>query len=207
MTRTNREVWQKKWDGRDEPVNVMAKELLQTYDMSKGRKLLDVGCGNGTDSLLFAEHGFDVTATDFSESGVRILLDRAKDLTLHIDARLHNTEERFPWDDGSFDVIYAHLALHYFDHATTMTVFREMRRLLKVGGSLFVKCKSTKDCLYGIGERVGPDMYLSDHLRHFFTPEYLREVLAPFHVLTLKESSSAYHGKISAFVEAHATTK
>lgn len=205
MSATNRAVWQKKWEGRQEPVNAFAKSLVRKLGEGRSRKILDVGCGSGVDSLYFARHGYAVTATDFSRSGIEILRRRADEDHLKIDASLHDTAKTFRFPDRSFDVIYAHLALHYFDDRTTRKVFAEMRRLLKPKGVFFVKCKSTKDCQYGTGEQVGPDMFRDGHVRHFFTPAYMKAMLEGFTVRSLRSSASAYHGKRSAFVAAVAT--
>lgn len=200
--RTNKQVWRDGWKGRSEPVNALAKTVVRRMRENKGRKLLDVGCGNGTDSLFLARHGFAVTATDFSKSGIDALRSEARRKGAAVEAKLHDTAKKFPFPDASFDVIYAHLALHYFDDRTTRRVFSEMRRLLKRGGFFFVKCKSTKDCLYGVGDTVGPDMFRLGHVRHFFTPQYLREMLGDFAILSLRSSTSSYHGKTSGFVQA-----
>ncbi len=202
MKPSNRAVWQKKWEGRKDPVNAFAKGLVRRLGHGRGRTILDVGCGNGVDSLYFAARGYDVTATDFSESGIAILRSQAKEKDLIIDARLHDTARTFPFRKHAFDIIYAHLALHYFDDAVTRKVFSEMKRLLKKGGLLFVKCKSTKDCLYGVGEEIGPDIFREGHVRHFFTPAYMKDVLGKFRLLSIRTSRSSYHGKTSAFVAA-----
>ncbi len=198
--RTNKEAWKNKWRGRSDPVNAFARAVVRA---SKERgSLLDVGCGNGTDSFFFAENGFTVTAVDFSESGIEGLNVVAKERGLSITSSVGDISKTLPYKDGSFDVVYAHLSLHYFDDATTKRVFKEMHRVLKKGGLFFVKCKSVDDPLYGVGEEVGPDMFLSDHTRHFFSLEYLKSMLGDFSVFTSTKSSSAYHGKVSKFVQA-----
>lgn len=198
--RTNKEAWKNKWQGRTEPVNEFAGAVVQAVP-DKG-SLLDVGCGNGTDSMFFAENGFTVTAVDFSESGIDALNGAAKERGLSIASSVGDISKTLPYNDNSFDVVYAHLSLHYFDDETTKRVFAEMHRVLKKGGHFFVKCKSVDDPLYGVGEEVGPDMYLSDHTRHFFSLDYLKSLLGDFAVFTSTRSSSAYHGKTSKFVQA-----
>jgi SAM-dependent methyltransferase len=79
---------------------------------------------------------------------------------------------------GSVDGIYSRLALHYFDHRTTLTIFGELAWVLRKGGQLFFACRSTEDPLYGKGIEIEPDMYeLRGHVRHFFSPEYAAELL------------------------------
>lgn len=198
--RTNKEAWKNKWQGRTEPVNEFAKAVIQGAP-AKG-ELLDVGCGNGTDSFFFVENGFTVTAVDFSESGIEGLNAAAKERGLSIRSSVGDISKKLPYKDESFDVVYAHLSLHYFDDATTKRVFAEMHRVLKKGGYFFVKCKSVDDPLYGVGEEMGPDIFRSDHTRHFFSLPYLKSMLGGFAVFTSAKSSSAYHGKVSNFVQA-----
>lgn len=171
-----------------------AADLLHTRP---NVSILDIGCGDGRDAHFFAEQGLIVTAIDFSSEAI----ERVKKLNSAIDARVMETQ-RMNFPDASFDAIYAHLSLHYFDDVTTTAVFRNVYRMLKPGGFFFVKCKSTKDTYYGEGERVGEHMYVRSYLRHFFTPEYMRKQLNDFTVLTLDETAAEYDGKTSAFIEA-----
>lgn len=43
-----------------------------------GKKVLEIGCGIGTDSLMFAMHGADVTVVDFSQRSIDIAKKRAE---------------------------------------------------------------------------------------------------------------------------------
>ena len=117
--------------------------------MSTSMNVLDIGCGDGRDSLFFAENGMNVTAIDFSEEAIMRVLAHNPD----IDARAMDILNMdFP--DESFDAVYAHLSIHYFDDATTDKVITNIHRMLKPEGFFFVKCKSTDDPLYGQGEEV-----------------------------------------------------
>lgn len=165
-----------------------------------------MGCGRGVDSVFFAQHGFKVTAVDFSPSGIAELQHDLYACGLKaVQPLLHDISMPLPFAHKSFDAVYAHLSVHYFDDAITRSVFSEVKRVLKRGGLFFVKCKSVDDCLYGVGEEVGPDMFRSDHTRHFFSRDYLQSMLTDFTILSLRKSSAEYHGKRSAFVQAVAT--
>lgn len=190
--------WQETYKTRKMSAVVdFAKQVSEYLHEKQGASVLDIGCGDGRDADFFATQGLNVTAIDFSEEAI----ERVKKLNPAIDARVMDTQHMdFP--DASFDAVYAHLSLHYFDDATTTTIFENIRRMLKPGGLFFVKCKSTKDPYYGMGEEVGPNMFLHGHLRHLFTPDYMRTQLADFTILTIDETSADYDGKTSAFVEA-----
>ncbi len=193
----DRHFWAKSWAKRDGSSNPFAQTVLRNIPEPQGKTLLDLGCGDGRDAIAFADAGFSVTAVDYSESGIAKLKSARPDIrAMQADIR----ELQFP--EGSFDVVYAHLSLHYFDDATTRTVLERIRMWLKPRGFFFVKCKSTKDPLYGKGKKIGPDMYAEGHLRHFFSEDYLREMLAGYDILKLQPSRDRYEGHESAFVEA-----
>ncbi|MEI8130719.1 MAG: class I SAM-dependent methyltransferase [bacterium] len=193
--------WKNKWKSRaKEPANNFAVRAYKLVEDKKYTTLLDVGCGNGRDSLYFAEHGFKVTAVDFASSGIKQLqLENPAISCVFSDITQMNFKA------NSFDVIYAHLSLHYFDDEMTTKIFADLYKMLKKGGTIFVKCKSVDDALYGKGKKVGEHMYKDDHVRHFFSKEYMFEKLHDFSIIKIRKTSSVYHHYKSAFIEAVAT--
>lgn len=101
--------------------------------------------------------------------------------TIQIDIRKINFPENY------FDVIYAHLSLHYFDDETTTQIFENLFRILKKKGLIFIKCKSIEDALYGKGEKVDENIYRKGHLRHFFSEKDMKEKLKNFKIIEIKK--------------------
>ena len=98
----------------------------------RGKRLLEVGCGIGTDLTRFARGGADVIGVDLSETAVG--LARAN-LSLH-DApgtALVGDGATLPIADGSIDVVYAHGVLQYA--AAPRRIVEEAQRVLKPGGA------------------------------------------------------------------------
>lgn len=142
----------------------------------KHARILELGCGEGNDSIYFADQGHKITATDFSDVVI------AQNKKRYTNANLHFAEQDisqpFDYPDNSFDVVYARLSLHYFPDKTTREIFKEIKRVLKPGGSLHFMCKATGDGIYGKGEKLEADMYeLDGHVRHFFSKEYVNSLL------------------------------
>ena len=181
-------------------VNVFAKRCVQF--MRKGMHVLDLGCGYGADAMYFAKNGMKVTAIDFSSTSIDQVRERAANLSIALRAIQHDVSNKLPFPAATFNAVYAHLSLHYFDDETTSAIFAEIRRVLKPGGVLFVKCKSVDDPLYGKGKKIGPDMYHSEHVRRFFRKEYMEYCLRDWKILRLKRTSSVYTKYRSAFIEA-----
>lgn len=199
MKETN--YWKNKWLNRPcEPANSFARRAYKLIEKKKLKTLLDLGCGDGRDAVFFADKGLAVTAVDFSESGLnKLKAKNGKIKCLLKDIRKMN------FNKNSFEVIFAHLSLQYFDDRTTEKIFEKAYRILKKGGLFFVKCKSADDPLFGQGKKIGENMYRKGHLRHFFTQEYMAEKLRKFKIIKLNKTSSVYHEYKSSFIEAVAT--
>jgi len=197
-------LWLEEWKGvtKKLPPNNFARRMYRLIT-KKHKNLLDLGCGNGRDSVFFASKGLEVTTVDWSKSGleqIQKLVDKKKITNLKT---VQQDISKLTFKANSFDIIYAHLSLHYFDDNTTTKIFNTLHSLLKKGGLLFVKCKSVEDALYGHGIKLEENMYnYRGHVRHFFDKEYLKSKLSVYTSVQIRKSSSVYHRYKSSFVEA-----
>jgi len=105
---------------------------LVDFNGFRGRELLEVGCGIGTDLVRFARGGAIVTGVDLSTTAIDLARKNfdwsgatAKEL------RTANAEA-LPYADASFDVVYGHGVLQYTADASR--VVRECHRVLRPGG-------------------------------------------------------------------------
>jgi len=201
-----REYWKSRWEKVErKPANNFARRIFSLIKNKKFKTLLDLGCGNGSDSIYFANKGFKVTAIDFSESGIKQLQKEIRQKRIKKIIPICQDVKKINFIDSYFDIIYAHLSLHYFDDKTTTQVFNKLHRILKKKGLIFIKCKSIEDKLYGNGKKIENNMYiLNNHVRHFFDKDYMREKLGKFKILKLRKTSCIYSYK-SSFIEAVAT--
>ncbi len=187
-----KEIWEKLFQKKDryglEP-DSFAIEALKWIKKIKAKKILDLGGGEGKDSIFFAKSGYEVFCLDFSERAIVSCQEKVRKNKLQklVHPMSKDITEPLNFEDETFDVVFAHLALHYFDDKTTTKIFNEIHRILKEGGLFFVKVKSTKDPLYGKGEKIEKDVFDFGHIRHFFSKEYLLSKIEGFRVLSLKE--------------------
>ncbi len=99
--------------------------------------LLDVGCGQGTITAGLAHHASRVVGLDSSPEMVEAARARmARRGVTNTQFRV-GSAYRLPWEDGYFDVVFAHQVLQHL--ADPIRALREARRVLRPGGLLAVR--------------------------------------------------------------------
>jgi ubiquinone/menaquinone biosynthesis C-methylase UbiE len=82
----------------------------------QGKKVLEVGCGIGTDTINFARHGAEVTAVELSENSLEIARERAAIYGLQNEIRFYtgnaeNLTRFLPIEP--YDLIYSFGVIHH----------------------------------------------------------------------------------------------
>lgn len=107
---------------------------LESGWMKPGDRVLEVGCGLGTNAEWLASRGFDVTATDLSAAAVRRAERRLKAKGLR--GKLYQADFLQGLNEPPFDVVLDRATLHSFPEGDRRNRFAEnMRALVKPGGS------------------------------------------------------------------------
>lgn len=121
--------------------------IFGELDLKPGDVFLDLGCGTGDYSICAAEEVGEtgiVYAADIQEHLIDNLIENAGAIGLNnIKGVVSNISEPLPFDDGTVDVCLISTVLHSVDlERYGEILFREIRRVLKPEGRLFViECK------------------------------------------------------------------
>lgn len=189
-------VWQdihqnyKKQDWIDKP-SIFAEQAVLYFP--KSGKVLELGAGQAQDGCYFAEQGFKVTSTDLEDSALELAQQKAADKATDIELKKVDLREELPFENAAFDVVYAHLSLHYFDHETTTRLFGEIQRVLKPGGVLAFLVNSVNDPEYKQGKELEPDYYqISKTAKRYFSESTARKYTQYFDVNLLDELGETY---------------
>ena len=106
------------------------------FDRWRDKRVLEVGCGIGTDSINFARAGAELTAVDLSSESLRIAQERAEvmgvaDRIAFVQA---NAEELTDAVSGEYDLVYSFGVVHHTPHPER--ALAQMRRLAAPGATL-----------------------------------------------------------------------
>lgn len=104
---------------------------LVNFDGYAGRRVLEVGCGAGTDLARFAKGGALVSGVDLSSAAIALARQNFEQRRLQGDLQ-EADGEALPFADGTFDLVYAHGVVQYT--ANPERLVEECRRVLRPGG-------------------------------------------------------------------------
>lgn len=120
-------------------------EGVAGFEDQVGKKVLDVGCGLGTDTSRFARHGADVTAIDFAPRAIE--LAQKNFAWRGLSARFEVMDgEAMTLPSDTFDYVYCHTVLHFTESPAKMV--KEIHRVLKPGGRALLMAINRKSWLY-----------------------------------------------------------
>lgn len=109
--------------------------LLVPFADAKGKRILEIGTGNGADGVMFALNGGVYTGVDLTEAALESTRKHFQLLGLTGTFQMENAEQlSFPSD--SFDFVYSHGVLHHTPN--TRAAIGEVYRVLRPGGRAIV---------------------------------------------------------------------
>lgn len=118
---------------------------------AQGLRVLEIGCGIGTDGAQFARAGADYTGVDLTEAAVGLARKRFELSGLKGEFRVADAE-RLDFPDESFDVVYSHGVIHHTPDIKAAV--GEIHRVLKTGGRAIVMLYHRDSYNYRVGIRV-----------------------------------------------------
>ncbi|HVO58778.1 MAG TPA: class I SAM-dependent methyltransferase [Dongiaceae bacterium] len=113
--------------------------LFAEFERWSGKKVLEIGCGIGTDTVNFARHGAEVTAVDLSANSLAVARRRVEVYGLQDRVRLFNgsAEELTSFlPRQTYDLIYSFGVIHHTPHPER--VLGQARQYAAAGSTLKV---------------------------------------------------------------------
>ncbi len=154
---------------------------------SAGGLMLELGCGDGRDTVDLLATGCKVVAMDIVRENVAecaVVASKADILQMDIGKPL-------PFARDSASVIIASLSLHYFSWNVTLQIAAEIRRCIKDGGLFLGRFNSINDRHHGSTStlEIEPNFYtVGSSTKRFFDEDSVRLFLQGWDIQFLEEN-------------------
>lgn len=143
--------------------------LLNRWENLGFKSFLDLGCGLGRHTVLFASNGFDTYGFDISSDG----LNKTKEWldSLGLNANLVEGDMlSLPYTDELFDSILCRNVISHQDTCGVKKIIGELKRVLKPGGECYLTLGSKST--WGFKQTSWPLLDENTRLRMEEGPEY-----------------------------------
>ena len=183
--------------------------VLKRYlHLIPGKEVLDLGIGQGTDSIPLAELGFNVTGVDYSIKCLEICKNNCNKLNLvHSDIRFFNIEK------NKYDLIKSRCVLHFLHKNDIYDIIKNIKNNLKSDGLVYISVFSLEDPSFNfkcnnpdfdtlennVFHKISDDTYSS-----YFSKNEILELFSDFNTIFISDEYSLdlghgtphYHGII-----------
>ncbi len=119
--------------------------------------VLELGCGNGNNLMLFREYGWDCTGIDCSEQAIADANANFKMMTGdgHRASFIeHDLQTGLPGTSGHCDVLLLPSVLYYIPRLAAIKCLKQASGLINPGGLFFLRLRSPRDYRYKRGREV-----------------------------------------------------
>jgi ubiquinone/menaquinone biosynthesis C-methylase UbiE len=120
--------------------------------------MLELGCGNGNNLLMFYEYGWDVIGVDIdaasladAEHNLALLGDTGRSYRL-VEHDLSKGLDVLP--DKRYDVVMIPNVMHNLRREDTQAMFQACARFVKQDTFVFVRTRSIRDYRFGRGKKI-----------------------------------------------------
>lgn len=154
----------------------------------KGKKVLEIGCGIGTDAVNFARNGAIYTGIELSEESLNLARKRFNLYNLKGNFHLLNAENIFEFfQDETFDLIYSFGVIHHTPNPNE--VIENVKKLLAQDGEfrLMLYAKNSWKNIMIQNNFDQPEAQYGCPIAYTYTNEEVRELLKYFNVFEITQ--------------------
>ncbi len=182
--------------------SVAALQAVKIFRKEGIKNILELGPGQGRDTLFFAQAGFHIHALDYSRKGINSINKKANLLGLSkfITTKNFDVRKTLPFNDETFDGCFSHmLYCMAFSTKELEWLSSELLRILKPGGINIFTVRHTGDADYGSGIHWGEGLYeTKGFIVHFFSKEKIKQLSNGFEIVNIENfEEGAFPRKLS----------
>ena len=167
-------------------------ELKRFLHRVPGKEVLDLGVGQGTNSIPLFKQGYNITGVDCSAKCLHLCEENCPGLNL-IQSDIRN----FEIEKNKYDLILSRYVLHFLHKDESYKIIENMKNNIKTNGLIYISVFSTEDFRIKKFSNNPAFEELENHIFHnkikdtyisFFTKKEIKNLFSDFKPLLITES-------------------
>ena len=159
-------------DGGPVAPSTFARFCLENF-ISPNSNIIELGYGNGRDLKFFLKNNHNVIGIDQNDviyKSLKKSLKNQNGLNLICGDFTNLDFTEFP----DVNIFYSRFTMHSILAHEEDRLLKNIYDVLKPNAHFLIEARTTKDPIYGKGEKIQNDIYRSDHFRRFLDAEYFK---------------------------------
>lgn len=167
-------------------------DMLKKYPVTVGNAL-DIGAGEGRNSIYLSQLGFKVTSIEPTFDGANKIIERAKELNLKIN--VINNDYLGDTTNEKYDFIIAGTSLDHMDKDYLDKAIIKLKNSLNINGLVYIVVFTQDDP--GYLKDLDNASECASFIKHYFSKNELRDYFNDFDILYYNEyiKPDNSHGK------------
>jgi cyclopropane fatty-acyl-phospholipid synthase-like methyltransferase len=159
----NKDYWEKYYKNNKNPVVPSSFAEFCVGFLDKDKTLIELGCGNGRDSLFFSKNEINVVAIDQVENEIKYLNEKFSSDKLKF---LSDDFTALP-TDKTYDYVYSRFTLHSITNEKEEDVLNWVSSQLNENGLFLLEVRSLNDPMLNKGEKISKNENVTNHYRRY----------------------------------------
>lgn len=167
-------------------------ELKRFIHFVPGKEVLDLGIGQGTNSIPLFKQGFNITGVDCSYKCLNICRENCSGLNL-----IKSDIRTFEIEKNKYDLILSRYVLHFLHKNDSYKIIENMKKNIKPNGLIYISVFSTEDFRIKRFSVNSDFEEFENHIFHnkindtyvsFFDKEEIKNLFSDFKTLLITDS-------------------
>ena len=160
----DKKYWEDYYTFNRDPMEASTFARFCSGFIEEDKDLIELGCGNGRDSVYFAQKGVNVLAIDQVVDELDYLNNKYADMDNICFRSADFTNLR---TDATFDYVYSRFTLHAISEEGEFNVFNWIEKQLNDKGLFFLEVRSLNDPMLTKGKKISDSENVTTHYRRY----------------------------------------
>lgn len=174
-------------------------DLKRYLNLIPGKEVLDLGIGQGRNSIPLVELGYNVTGVDYSANCLEICKNNCPELNL-----IQSDIRTFSIEKNKYDLISSRCVLHFFHKNDTYEIIKNIKENLKINGLVYIHVFSLEDPRIKKHTNSSDLKILENNIFHntvndtyvsFFTKQEILNLFSDFRTISIAEEYCLDQGR------------